>query len=278
MLTATSHTKILVLHTNLHTDSMPTIHDLAEYADGLLETATTPDYAGALNGLQLENRSVIRGIAAAVDLSTRAINGAIASKANLLLVHHGMFWGAPAPIQGSTYRRLRLLIENDIAVYSSHLPLDRHPTLGNNVLLAKRLGLLPTATFARFQGVSIGVSGESQVETAVLADQARKFAKSYGSEVRTTFIGSDRQTKRWGICTGAGASTETLNEALEMKIDTLIVGEGPHWTAVYAEENELAIIYTGHYATETLGVRALAENLGAKFEIPSSFVSTPTGL
>jgi dinuclear metal center YbgI/SA1388 family protein len=278
MLTATSHTNILVLHTNLHTDSMTTIHDLAEYADGLLETATTPDYAGALNGLQLENRSVIRGIAAAVDLSTRAINGAIASKANLLLVHHGMFWGAPAPIQGSTYRRLRLLIENDIAVYSSHLPLDRHPTLGNNVLLAKRLGLLPTATFARFQGVSIGVSGESQVETAVLADQARKFAKSYGSEVRTTFIGSDRQTKRWGICTGAGASTETLNEALEMRIDTLIVGEGPHWTAVYAEENELAIIYAGHYATETLGVRALAENLGAKFEIPSSFVSTPTGL
>jgi dinuclear metal center YbgI/SA1388 family protein len=278
MLTGTSHTNRLVLHTNLHTDSMTTIHDLAQYADSLLETATTPDYTGAMNGLQLENRSEIRGIAAAVDFSTRAINGAIASKANLLVVHHGMFWDVPALILGSTYRRLRLLFENDIAVYSSHLPLDRHPTLGNNVLLARRLGLLPTATFARFQGVSIGVSGESQVETAVLADQARKFAKSYGSEVRTTLIRSDRQTKRWGICTGAGASTETLNEAREMKIDTLIVGEGPHWTAVYAEENELTIIYAGHYATETLGVRALAENLGAKFEIPSSFVSTPTGL
>ncbi len=257
---------------------MTTIHDLAEYADTILETATTPDYPGALNGLQLENQSDIRGIVAAVDFSTRAINGAIATKANLLVVHHGMFWDAPAPIQDSAYRRLRLLIENDIAVYSSHLPLDRHPTFGNNVLLAKQLGLRSTATFAGFQGVSIGVSGESQIETAVLAEQARKFARSYGSEIRTTLIGNNRQTKRWGICTGAGASTETLKEAREMKIDTLIVGEGPHWTAVYAEENELTIIYAGHYATETLGIRALAEHLGAKFRIPSSFVSAPTGL
>jgi dinuclear metal center YbgI/SA1388 family protein len=257
---------------------MTTIHDIAEYADELLEAETAPDYPGALNGVQLENRSEITGIVAAVDFSTRAIKGAIATKANLLVVHHGMFWDAPAPMQGPSYRRLRLLIENDIAVYSSHLPLDRHPTLGNNVLLAKQLGLRPTATFAEFQGVFIGVSGESQIETAVLTEQARKFAMNYGSEVRTTLIGSNRQTKRWGICTGAGASTETLKEAHEMEIDTMIVGEGPHWTAVYAEENELAIIYAGHYATETLGVRALAEHLGAKFGIPSSFVSAPTGL
>jgi dinuclear metal center YbgI/SA1388 family protein len=257
---------------------MTTIHDLAEYADTLLETKTTPDYPGALNGLQLENRSAITGIGAAVDFSTRTINGAIASNANLLIVHHGMFWDAPAPIYGSSYRKLRLLIENDIAVYSSHLPLDRHPTLGNNALLARQLGLRPTATFAGFQGISIGVSGESDIETAALTEQARKFAKDHGGEVRTTLIGSRRRTKRWAVCTGAGASTETLKEAREKKIDTLIVGEGPHWTAIYAEENELAIIYAGHYATETLGVRALAEHLGAKFGVPSSFVSAPTGL
>jgi dinuclear metal center YbgI/SA1388 family protein len=257
---------------------MTTIHDLAEYADTFLETETTPDYPGALNGIQLENRSEITGIAAAVDFSTRAINGAIAAKANLLVVHHGMFWDAPASIQGPSYRMLRLLIENDIAVYSSHLPLDRHPTLGNNVLLAKRFGLKPTATFAGFQGIFIGVSGESDIETAALTEQTREFARSYGSEIRTTLIASSRKTKRWAVCTGAGASTETLKQAREMKIDTLIVGEGPHWTAVYAEENELAIIYAGHYATETLGVRALADHLGAKFGIPSSFVSAPTGL
>src|SRR4030081_1642151 len=108
-----------ILHTNLHTDSMTNVFELTEYADSLLETATILDYSGALNGLQLENRSEIRGVVAAVDFSTRAINGAIATKANLLLVHHGMFWDAPAPIHGSSHTRLRLLIENDIAVYSS---------------------------------------------------------------------------------------------------------------------------------------------------------------
>jgi len=257
---------------------MTTIHEITEYADDLLETETTPDYPRALNGLQLENRSEIAGIAAAVDLSTRAINGAISNNANLLVVHHGMFWDGPGPLRGSSYKRLKLLVENDIAVYSSHLPLDRHPTLGNNVLLAKQLGLTPSAPFAGFEGIFIGVSGESDIETVVLAERARKFVKDYGSEVRTTQIGRGRQTKRWAICTGAGASAETLKEVREMKIDTLIVGEGPHWTAVYAEETELAIIYAGHYATETLGVRALAEHLGKKYGIRCSFVSAPTGL
>lgn len=257
---------------------MTTIHEIAGYTDELLATKTTPDYPTALNGLQFENRSEITGIAAAVDFSTRAIHGAIAARANLLVVHHGMFWDAPSPVSGSSYRRLRLLIENDIAVYSSHLPLDRHPTLGNNVLLAKQLGLEPSAIFAEFEGIFIGVCGQSEIKTAALVERARKFAKNYESEVRTTPLGKNRETKRWAICSGAGASTETLKEARELEIDTLIVGEGPHWTAVYAEENELTIIYAGHYATETLGVRALAEHLGEKYGISSSFISAPTGL
>src|SRR5712672_4116570 len=185
---------------------MTLVHQIAEYADELLQSRITPDYPNALNGLQLENRSAITGIAAAVDFSARSIEGAIAKSANLLVVHHGMFWEGSKHLTGPSYNRLRLLAENDIAVYSSHLPLDRHPTLGNNILLAKQLGLRPTAAFAGFQGVSIGVSGESRIETAVLAEQARKFARTYGSEVRTTLIEANRQTKRWGICTGAGAS------------------------------------------------------------------------
>lgn len=257
---------------------MTNIHELADYTDELLETKSTPDYPGALNGLQLENESAIKAIAAAVDFSTRAIRGAIKNGANLLVVHHGMFWGTPSALKGPSYRRLRLLIENDIAVYSSHLPLDRHPTLGNNVLLAKQLRLEPSETFAEFEGIFIGASGESDVETAVLADRAQKFAKNYGSEIRTTPIEQSRRTRRWAICTGAGASAEILKEAAQKKIDTLVVGEGPHWTAIHAEENELAIIYAGHYATETLGVRALAGHLAEKYGIPSSFISAPTGL
>ena len=256
---------------------MSTSSEVASYTDELLGTASCPDYPNAINGLQLENRSPIRAIAAAVDFSTRSIQGVIENGANFLIVHHGMFWGGLAPITGPSYRTLRALIDNDIAVYSSHLPLDRHPTLGNNVLLATALGLTPTGGFARFQDIFIGTSGETDVETALLVVRARDFAKSYG-EVRTSNISASRRTRKWGICTGAGASAETLAEASAAGIDTLIVGEGPHWTAVHAEEHDLAIIYAGHYATETLGVSALGKHLADRYELPWSFINAPTGL
>jgi len=257
---------------------MTQIYELARFADELLETEKTPDYPAALNGLQLENHSEIKGVVSAVDFSTRAIEGTIKAGANLLIVHHGMFWNGFDPIRGPAYRRLRLLIENDIAVYSSHLPLDRHPSLGNNVLLAKELGLKSSGSFAKYAEIFVGLSGESDLETATLVDKARKFASSYGGEVRATPFSAKQRTKRWAMCTGAGASTDTLKEAAQMKIDTLIVGEGPQHTAVQAEENGLTVIYAGHYATETLGVRALAEHLGKKYRFPASFVNAPTGL
>jgi len=257
---------------------MTLVHQIAEYADELLQSRITPDYPNALNGLQLENRSAITGIAAAVDFSARAIKGAIAKNANLLVVHHGMFWEGSKHLTGPMYNRLRLLLENDIAVYSSHLPLDRHPTVGNNVLLARQLGLDPTGIFAQFEGISIGVSGESNLETTLLAERAQSLANENGGELRITPFEKNRRTKRWAICSGAGASAETLTEAREMKIDTLIVGEGPHWTAVFAEENDLTILYAGHYATETLGVRRITDKQGERFALPSSFVNAPTGL
>lgn len=256
---------------------MLTSTDLATYIDELLDTASVPDYPNALNGLQLENRSPIRGIAAAVDFSTRAVQGAIEGGANFLIVHHGMFWGGLTTLSGPSYRILRMTMENDIAVYSSHLPLDRHPALGNNVLLAAELGLTPSGSFARFQDIFIGVRGESDIETASLIDSARNFAQSFG-EIRASIIPAGRRTRRWGICTGAGASAETLSEATTAGIDTLIVGEGPHWTAIHAEEHGLAIIYAGHYATETIGVRALARHVAEKHKLPWTFVSAPTGL
>jgi dinuclear metal center YbgI/SA1388 family protein len=254
------------------------LRDLGHYADILLETASTPDYENALNGIQLENQSPIRGIAAAVDFSSRAIQGAIASGANLLVVHHGMFWGGLERLTGPSYKRVRRLIEADIAVYASHLPLDRHPTLGNNALLAMELDLQPTAAFATFEDVFIGLRGESDIETAAIVRRARDFARTHGGDVRTSVLRGGRRTRKWAICTGAGASSETLREAGTMGVDTLIVGEGPHWTAIHAEENDLAIIYAGHYATETLGVCALAQHLSEKYDLPWNFVSAPTGL
>lgn len=257
---------------------MTTAEELASYADELLESSGVTDYPNALNGLQIANRGPVKAIAAAVDFSNRTIEGAAASGANLLIVHHGMFWGGLERLVGVSYRRLRFLIDHDIAVYSSHLPLDRHPSLGNNALLARQLGLQPTKSFARHGDTYIGVAGTVDLETVTVAERAREFARSCDGDIRTTTIIPGRRTKQWAICTGVGASAETLAEAVAMEVDTLIVGEGPHWTAVSAEERGLAIIYAGHYATETLGVRALAQHLSEKFSLPWSFVDAPTGL
>jgi dinuclear metal center YbgI/SA1388 family protein len=251
---------------------------IAEYLDEILGVSRVPDYPNALNGLQVLNRGPIRKIAAAVDASLRTIDGAIAADANFLVVHHGLFWGGAQRIVGTQYRRLRLLLDHDIAVYSAHLPLDRHPTLGNNVLLARALDLEPNAEFARYEAVGIGVRGETLRPTSQIVDAARAFARQWGGDVRTSAIASGRITRRWAICTGAGASADTLSEATELDVDTLIVGEGPHWTAVEAPERGLVIIYAGHYATETLGVRALAEHISQRNDIPWTFVDAPTGL
>jgi dinuclear metal center YbgI/SA1388 family protein len=254
-----------------------TLNELAHYTDHLLDVSQTKDYPHALNGVQLENRSPIRSITAAVDFSTRAIHGALAAKSNLLVVHHGMFWGGLEPITGAAYRRVRTLVEGDVAVYASHLPLDCHPELGNNSLLAKELSLEVTGGFARFGDGFIGLRGEARIPTAELLAHARKFAQSHGGDAYASVMSNGRQTRKWAMCTGAGASAETLKEASVLGIDTMIVGEGPHWTAVHAEENDLVIIYAGHYATETLGVRALARHLGERFDLPWQFVSAPTG-
>ena len=252
--------------------------ELVRYLDGLLETGRTPDYPNAVNGLQVANSGSVSRIAAAVDFSSRSVADAARDEGTLLLVHHGMFWSGLEPIRGQAFERMKQLIASDVAVYSSHLPLDRHDRFGNNVLLARELGLEPSAGFARFQTIDIGVRGEADVETAELARRAALFSEAHGGGLRATPITSGRRTRRWAICTGAGASSETLREAAEQEIDTLIVGEGAHWTAVSAADSGLVIFYAGHYATETLGVCALAEHVSATFDIPWSFIEAPTGL
>jgi dinuclear metal center YbgI/SA1388 family protein len=258
---------------------MTTALELATYLDDVLDVGNVPDYSNALNGLQLANQAqAIRRIAAAVDFSSQTIRGAITADANLLLVHHGMFWGGLQPLRGPAYARLKLLIDHDIAVYAAHLPLDRHPSYGNNALLAAELGLVPSAEFAKFKSIYIGVRGHAHMQTTALIDKARVFAQRHGGEVRTTPVSPEQMTRVWAICTGGGASVETLREASELGIDTLIVGEGPHYTAVDATELGITVIYAGHYATETLGVCALSQHVEAQFGIPWTFVEAPTGL
>jgi dinuclear metal center YbgI/SA1388 family protein len=257
---------------------MASLRNLVGYLNDLLKVREVPDYPSAHNGLHFENSGNILGVAAAVDLSLRSIRLARADGANFLIVHHGMLWNGGEPLVGDNYRRVRALLEHDIAVYASHIPLDVHPQFGNNVLLARALGLEPREGFARFNNIHVGVMGDSDIQTYRLIERVRGFAAEHSSIVRSTQVDESRVTRSWGICTGAGASTDTLLEAAERGIDTLIVGEGPHHTAVRAPDMGIAVVYAGHYATETLGVRALAEHVGQKFVIPWSFVSSPTGL
>jgi dinuclear metal center YbgI/SA1388 family protein len=255
------------------------LQDVAAFLDETLRPSEVPDYPGAVNGLQFENSGLVTGVGAAVDVSTETIEALIRVKANFLLAHHGMFWGAASlPFRDWRYRRVRLLIEHDLAVYASHLPLDRHPMLGNNVLLARELQLQPDGTFAEYRGVPIGVSGDCDLETAVLLDRLERLAARHRGRAVTSGFEAGRRTHRWAVCTGAGVDSEALRAAGQAGIDTLIVGEGPHHSAVEAREYGIVVVYAGHYATETLGVKAVAALVAGRFEIPWHFLDAPTGL
>jgi dinuclear metal center YbgI/SA1388 family protein len=261
-------------------DEVPhaSLGDIVRHLDEMLQIDTTPDYPGAVNGLQVENGGRVHRVAVAVDASLATIQGAIDAGANLLVVHHGLFWSGVQPIRGRTYERLRRLISGDVAVYSAHLPLDLHPTLGNNSLFARALDLDPSEGFGRYQGITVGVMGNSDVATDMLVAKAGEISRKEGGALVTVGVTEGRRTRRWALCTGAGASSETLREAAAAGADTLIVGEGPHHTAIEAEELGIAVLYAGHYATETFGVRAVGEALQKSFDLPWSFIAAPTGL
>jgi len=257
--------------------SVPLVR-VAEHLDALLRTNEIPDYPGALNGIQVEHAGPVTHCAVAVDASLRTIEGAIAAGANLLVVHHGLYWSGVQPLRGRFYERARLLLANDLAVYASHLPLDLHPTLGNNPLFARALGLEPRGGFARFQTIAVGVMGEADLDTTALAAKARLLTEREGGTLVTVGVTAGRRTRRWALCTGAGASSDTLREAAAVGVDTLIVGEGPHHTGVEAQELDIAVLYAGHYATETYGVRAVGAELERAFGLSWTFVPAPTGL
>lgn len=258
--------------------TMATCASLANYLDQLLGVAQHPDYPNALNGLQFANNGTIGRIGAAVDFSLEIVQKSRASNIDFLIVHHGMFWGGLQRVVGAAHDRIRALVEANLAVYAAHLPLDSHSELGNAALLARQLGLQPNGGFAQYSNVYVGVRGESDIATSDLIESLTRFAAEHGSVVRASDNPTRQRTKRWAICTGSGASTETLRSAGQEGIDTLIVGEGPHHTAVEARELGITVIYAGHYATETLGVQAIAERAAAEYRIPWQFLSAPTGL
>lgn len=245
---------------------------LVKHCDVLLRTAALGDYAGAVNGLQVENSGTVTHIAATVDASLATVKLAVKAKADLLIVHHGLFWSQSHPWTGRKYDLLRALIENNLAVYSSHLPLDAHPRLGNNAQLAAVLGFKKLRPFFASHGQTIGF----QTVTKISRDElAARLARTTGNQPRV-IPGGPKLCCRIGIVTG-GAGGDLKIAAAE-GVDTFITGEGPHWTYALAEELGLNVLYGGHYATETFGVKALAAHLSKKFRVPWTFLDHPTGL
>lgn len=245
---------------------------LVRYADSLLQTPTFGDYAGATNGLQVENSGRITRIAAAVDASLATVKLAIAADADLMIVHHGLFWSPSHPWTGKKYELLRTLLDHDLAVYSSHLPLDAHPQLGNNIRLATALGLKRLKPFFPSHGQPIGLRTTATLKRDELT---RRLARATG-DAPLVIPAGPAICRRIGIVTG-GAGAELKQASIE-GIDTFITGEGPHWTFALAEELGVNVFYAGHYATETFGVKALAEHLSRKFRVPWVFLDHPTGL
>ena len=245
---------------------------IVAHCDRILGVADIKDFPGAANGLQVANGGGVSRIAATVDASLATVKLAVAARADLLIVHHGLFWNVRQPWTGRNYELLRLLIESNLAVYSSHLPLDFHPKLGNNVILCDALGLKNLRPFLLKEGQYCGLQSRTTVSRSVLASRLQR---AIGENV-LVIPGGGETCERIGVITGGAG--DFLQKAANEGVDTFVTGEGPHWTYALAEELGLNVLYGGHYATETFGVKALAAHLSKKFHVPWTFLDHPTGL
>ncbi len=250
------------------------LSSLVAQLDRELNIRAIPDYSGALNGLQLQNNEGTVGrIVAAVDACLPVVQEA--SKLSgpvLLLVHHGMFWSGAQCLTGSVFAKIRTAMNAGMAIYSAHLPLDVHPRLGNNALLAKALGITKTTPFFDWKGLKVGLRAQVNLTRTALV---KRLATAVGGAVHVC-QGGPEKVRELGIITG-GAGSEIAAIAAS-GVDTFITGEGPHWSYTAAEELGVNLLYGGHYATETFGVKAAAAWLAAKHRLPWEFMDHPTGL
>ncbi len=251
---------------------MTSLSEIVNYTNDFLRIREIGDWENALNGLQIENSGDVTKLGASVDASTRVLQAAAKQNVDLVIVHHGLFWPGLQSVTGVLHRQLELAFENNIALYSAHLPLDLHPQLGNNAQLAAALGLKSNQPFFEEKGQLIGVKARASLPRDELD---RKLQKVLSGPVKAFMFGP-KKTGTIGVVTG-GAGSEIYKIAQE-GIDTFITGEAPHWAAVAADELGINLLLGGHYATEVFGVKALAAHLSKRFKVPWSFIDCPTGM
>ena len=247
-------------------------HELVAWLDSYLNIHAFPDLS--LNGLQLEGKEHVQRIAVAVDSTLATIEEAARAGADFLIVHHGWFWGKPLAIAGPHGKRVRTALEAGLSLYAAHIPLDANLEVGNNVQMAKALGVQRLEPFGKYKGVDIGVRGTLPVPVSLqdLADSVQKVT----GEVCLVHAGGPPQVSTVGIISGAAA--DEVPAAAAAGLDAFITGEPSHANFSDAFEYGVNAIFAGHYESETLGVRALAVKLEDTFGLPWQFLHLPTGL
>lgn len=246
------------------------LRELVDYLDRYLETSSFSD--ASANGLQVEGSRSVRRIGLAVDACLASILLAAEKHCDLLIVHHGLLWGTELRLCGHTYRRVRALIEGDIALYASHLPLDAHPEVGNNAQIATGMSLSGIQPFGEYAGRRIGVRG-SLNQPLLLPDAVTMCSERMGPPKSLLRFGPEK-IGHLGIVTGSASDPPLFEEASRDGIDLLITGEPKQAAYNLAQEYGLNVFYGGHYHTETFGVKALGDHLASRFDLPTEFLET----
>ena len=245
---------------------------LVAWLDTYLEIDAFED--PSLNGLQVEGQSEVNKVAVAVDSSLTTFEQAAEVGADLLIVHHGLFWGTPLPITGMHGRRVRYLLEHNLSLYAAHIPLDAHREVGNNWGLARILGMADLEPFGYWGKRAIGVKG-SFPNPVTLRELADTLEKELGESV-LVHAGGKLELETLGIISGAAA--RDVATAADEGLDAFLTGEPKHETFYDAFERGINALYAGHYMTETVGVSLLADKLEQEFGLATEFILLPTGL
>lgn len=251
---------------------------LSEFVERLSELLAIGNYAGAdmsLNGLQVGDAdSEIRKVAFAVDASLATIEEAVKQGADVLFVHHGLFWGRPIAITGRHYARVKTLLDNNMALFACHLPLDAHAEYGNNAQMALKLGLQDVESFAFFRGVSVGCKGS--FSEPLDADQIIARLGVRTNDTNYAINCKDRKFRNVGIVSGEGAGD--VFQAMDDNLDLLITGESRYTVVNDCLESGIGMLCLGHYETETFGVKAIKELVEKEYGLSTCFVDIPLGL
>jgi dinuclear metal center YbgI/SA1388 family protein len=245
--------------------------DIIADLDGLLEPERFHDWCP--NGLQVPGRSEVATVATGVTAHLELFERARETGADLLLVHHGIIWGSqPLPIDAAGKRRLKLLFDADLSLAGYHLPLDAHPEVGNNALLARALGAEPSAPFASHRDRTIGFLAEIPGE-GIAPEELFARVRTATHRDPLVFDSGPERVRRVAVVTGAGS--DYLGEAIAAGADAFLTGEPAERVMAQAREGGIHFIAAGHYATETFGVRALGERLGERFGLRHVFLDVP---